>query len=134
MSNTISEIVISVFILGLVFMFINLYKGDMEIIYQASNKTYDNQKVVEQSVVGTLGQDAVKGCDVVSAIRYYYIYKKTGPVTIKVTTNGGGGQSHTYTGENYNAAVFEVPFESDFSANYEYAGKYISKITYVEQE
>ncbi len=131
MNKVISEIIFTVIICTLLLVSVKLYKGDMEIIYQVSTKTLEDSKIVENIVVGTLGMNTVGGCDVVSAIRYYCIYNPT--VSITVNIKAGGGQTHTYIGENYNASSLNIPFNSNFIASYTYNGKDIVQIFYTEQ-
>jgi hypothetical protein len=98
----------------------------MDIIAKTAKITDSTEKVETDSILN-LTKSTVFGSDVISVIRYY---KDSTTVQIVVTV---GGNTKTYSGENYDSSVFNIPYETEFDRTYTYDGTKLKKVTYIEK-
>lgn len=122
-SGLVLEITVTALMLMLIVVVIHLFRSNMEIVGKTAEKT-DQVDKVKSEILVPLDKDIVNGGEIISVIRFY---QKDSRVKIQVST---GSDSHTYMAEDYNTAVFSIPREMNFLAEYIYTGPDPTRIIY----
>ena len=109
MKELVYDLVIGLLIVGLLItVAIPAFRNNGDLIAASAKKVDEIEKIKAQPTL-SLEKGEVAGSDVISAIRYY---KDELNVQIVVVI---GANSKTYTAENYNSGVFNIPYEMRFT-------------------
>lgn len=112
----------------LLVVMIGIYRENIGLLQLAAQQVNDSDKV-KSGILLPMDKSEVSGSDVVATIRYFN--QKPGPA-IKVVRTGGG--TMTYNGEGYDPALFQVPYNGRYMAEYFYDGfKEPVLISYIEK-